>query len=57
MAGHYILDCQCEVIHNPRASAAALDRIPGVMEHGLFVDLATMIIVGETDHAKIMELK
>jgi ribose 5-phosphate isomerase A len=55
--GHYILDCQCDVISDPRATAAALDKIPGVMEHGLFVDLATMIIVGEEDHAKIMELK
>jgi len=26
------------------------------MEHGLFVDIVDMIIVGEDDHAKIMEL-
>lgn len=55
--GHYILDCKCEVISDPRATAAALSKIPGVMEHGLFVDLASMIIVGADDHAKIMELK
>jgi len=26
------------------------------MEHGLFIDLADVIIIGETDHAKVMEL-
>ncbi len=55
--GHYILDCACELIKNPVQTALALSQIPGVMEHGLFIDLATMIIVGEDDHAKVMELK
>jgi ribose 5-phosphate isomerase A len=26
------------------------------MEHGLFIDLADIIVVGEDDHAKVMEL-
>ena len=55
--GNYIFDCDCKIIPDPRRTAAALSIIPGVMEHGLFIDLATLIIVGETDHAKIMELK
>lgn len=55
--GNYIFDCECKLIPNPPATAAALSVIPGVMEHGLFIDLATLIIVGESDHAKIMELK
>lgn len=55
--GHYILDCPCESIPNPAETARLLNEIPGVMEHGLFIDLATLIIVGEDDHAKVMEMK
>lgn len=54
--GHYILDCKCGVIPNPSETAHLLDQLPGVMEHGLFIDLADVIIVGESDHARVMEL-
>ena len=54
--GHYILDCKCEVIPSPVDTALKLSQIPGVMEHGLFIDIADVIVVGETDHAKVMEL-
>lgn len=54
--GHYILDSKCDVIPNPAQTAKALSQIPGVMEHGIFVGIADMIIVGEDDHAKIIEL-
>lgn len=54
--GHWILDSKCEHIPSPVDTALALSRIPGVMEHGLFIDLADVIIVGEIDHAKVMEL-
>jgi len=54
--GHYILDCKCEVITSPADTAHLLSRIPGVMEHGLFIDIANVIVVGEDDHAKVMEL-
>jgi len=54
--GNYILDSRCEKIPNVADTALALARIPGVMEHGLFVDLADVIIIGEEDHVKIMEL-
>lgn len=55
--GHYIVDCKCEVIPDPGATAHLLEKIPGVMEHGLFIDLSTVVIVGEEDHARVMELK
>lgn len=54
--GHYILDCKCKVIPNPGETAHLLQQIPGVMEHGLFIDLADVIVVGEDDHARVMEL-
>ncbi len=55
--GHYIVDCKCEIIPAPGETAHMLERIPGVMEHGLFIDLSGIVIVGEEDHARVMELK
>ena len=54
--GHHILDCACGAIPDARATAEALSAIAGVMEHGLFIDVADVIIVGEADHARVMEL-
>jgi ribose 5-phosphate isomerase A len=39
--GHLILDAHLERIDDPEALAAALNAIPGVVEHGLFLGLAT----------------
>jgi ribose 5-phosphate isomerase A len=55
--GHYILDCRCREIPDPVATARALTAIPGVVESGLFIDLADVIIIGELDHAKVLEIK
>ena len=54
--GHYILDCRCELIPSPEDTALRLSSIPGVMEHGLFINIADVVVVGETDHARVMEL-
>ena len=32
------------------------NAIPGVVEHGLFINLARAVIVGEEDGARVMEL-
>ena len=55
--GHYILDCDCKVIPDPVKTAQALAAIPGVMESGLFIDLADVVIIGEVDHAKVLEIR
>ena len=39
--GHLILDAHLRRIERPEALAAALDAVPGVVEHGLFLGLAT----------------
>jgi ribose 5-phosphate isomerase A len=45
--GHWLIDAQLQRIADPRALAARLSSIPGVMEHGLFIGLArTAIIAG-----------
>jgi ribose 5-phosphate isomerase A len=45
--GHYILDCAFGVIPDPDRLAAALNAIPGVVEHGLFIGLAKTIILAD----------
>ncbi|MCP4382269.1 MAG: ribose-5-phosphate isomerase RpiA [Hyphomicrobiales bacterium] len=48
--GHHILDASLARIPDPEALAVALARIPGVVEHGLFLDLADAAIIGlDTD--------
>jgi ribose 5-phosphate isomerase A len=43
--GHHILDASFGRIDRPEALAEALARIPGVVEHGLFIGLASAAIV------------
>ena len=48
--GHPILDCRFpEGIADPAALELALDRIPGVVETGLFVGLAHVLVIGDED--------
>jgi ribose 5-phosphate isomerase A len=43
--GHYILDAHLGQIDQPEALGEALNAIPGVVEHGLFLGLATGAIL------------
>jgi ribose 5-phosphate isomerase A len=43
--GHYILDCAFGAIPDPERLAAALSNLPGIVEHGLFLGLASIAIV------------
>jgi len=45
--GHRILDCTFGRIPDPPALARELKAIPGVVEHGLFIDLATMVLMAK----------
>jgi ribose 5-phosphate isomerase A len=47
--GHVILDASFGRIPDPDALAGALASIPGVVEHGLFIGLASSAIVGRQD--------
>lgn len=53
--GHWIIDASLGRIDDPRAMAHALSGVPGVMEHGLFVDLANIVILSGPDGTKIVE--
>lgn len=47
--GHYILDLHLGRIGDAPALAAALNAIPGVVETGLFIDMASAVVIGGTD--------
>ena len=44
--GNLILDCAFGPIDDPEGMARALSDVPGVLEHGLFVDLVDAVYVG-----------
>jgi ribose 5-phosphate isomerase A len=54
--GHWILDCRCEEIASPENLAADLERIPGVMGHGLFLGLARTVIIGSAGGVDVREI-
>ncbi|MEK3757694.1 MULTISPECIES: ribose-5-phosphate isomerase RpiA [unclassified Paenibacillus] len=47
--GNYIADCRFEAIESATVLALALQRIPGVVEHGLFIGIADLAIIGKSD--------
>jgi ribose 5-phosphate isomerase A len=47
--GHLLLDCAFGLIPQPEELAARLAAIPGVVEHGLFLGLASAIISAAPD--------
>ncbi|MCQ4087127.1 ribose-5-phosphate isomerase RpiA [Saccharibacillus sp. JS10] len=47
--GNYIADCYDSSITDPTSLHTRLNNIPGVVENGLFVDLAHTVIVGRED--------
>jgi ribose 5-phosphate isomerase A len=52
--GHHILDCQFGQIDDPPAVARALSDMPGVVEHGLFIGMASLALFGTRD--RVIEL-
>lgn len=47
--GNFVIDCHLERIADPVALADALNRIPGVVEHGLFLGMASRALIGAAD--------
>lgn len=42
--GHFLVDCRFGAITDPDALACRLQSVPGVVEHGLFIGIATAVI-------------
>lgn len=53
--GNHILDCHCRRIPDALALAARLSNVPGVVEHGLFIDMARTVIIGSESGATVFE--
>lgn len=52
--GHYILDAHLARIELPEVLALALSQVPGVVEHGLFIGLATAAFLAGSDGVRIL---
>ena len=48
--GNLILDCTGLLLEDPYSIAAELDAIVGVVEHGLFLDMADLALIADGDH-------
>jgi len=47
--GNYIVDCRMGQIADAHALATTLNAIPGVVEHGLFLNMASRALIGSPD--------
>jgi ribose 5-phosphate isomerase A len=45
--GNHILDCSFGQICDPPALARKLEGMPGIVEHGLFIDMASVVIIAK----------
>ncbi|WP_407931431.1 ribose-5-phosphate isomerase RpiA, partial [Ignavibacterium album] len=54
-SGNFIIDCKIGEIENPKELEFNLKMIPGVVEVGLFIDIADYIIIGYNDRTEILE--
>lgn len=52
--GNVIFDCATGPIDDPAALDVALRRIPGVVEHGLFLGMATQAVVAEAGGVRVI---
>ncbi len=52
--GNYVIHCRFDGIADPRKLAARLKEIPGVIEHGLFLEMADAVFVGTATGVKEM---
>ena len=52
--GNLIVDCAFGAIPEPEVLAFALKRIPGVVEHGLFLGIVDLAIVAGSDGVKML---
>jgi ribose 5-phosphate isomerase A len=56
-SGNVIYDCGFGAIRDPRLLAMALAVIPGVVDHGLFLNLASTLVIAGSSGVEIIEKK
>jgi ribose 5-phosphate isomerase A len=53
--GNYILDTNFGIIENPETLAGKLNSRAGIVEHGLFIGLAEMVIAAKNDGIEVIK--
>jgi ribose 5-phosphate isomerase A len=53
--GHWIIDARCQRIPDAAGLAAALSGVAGVVEHGLFIGLASKVILADPAGVRVVE--
>ena len=53
--GHHIFDCHFQRIPDPPALARILSDMPGIVEHGLFVGMASVVLMAK--EGKVVEFR
>lgn len=54
--GNYILDCDFAKIEDPLKIIVELNKLPGVVENGIFAEMAEIVVVGYNDgHVEVLE--
>ncbi len=53
--GNLIVDCAIDRIADPAGLATLLSGIPGVVDHGLFIGMASMAIIGTSDGVRMLK--
>ena len=53
--GHYILDCRFQEIPDPALLQLSLNNRAGVVEHGLFLGMASVVVVGTENGIQILQ--
>ncbi len=54
--GNYIYDCAFGKIDDPEELALTLSTMPGVVEHGLFIGYADLVLIGTDDGVEVIEI-
>lgn len=54
--GNYILDCDFGKIEDPLKITIELNKLPGVVENGIFAEMTELVVVGYNDgHVEVLE--
>ena len=53
--GHHIVDCDCGVIDDPEGLHDFLNGLPGVVENGLFIGMASKLLIARGDKVEVLD--
>lgn len=53
--GHFILDASFSLIYDAKRLCDALNKIPGIVENGLFIDMASAALIAGTDGVNVIK--